>query len=100
MRERELGGRWQVVRLEPAQLDEIVTGTGIPVDVGRPCQAEHDPPVVGLEPEPEEVDRLDLEGSLLADLPLERVERMLVLVQKSAGQVPQTLARIERATAE
>ena len=100
MRERELGGRWQVIRLEPAQLDEIVTGTGVPADIGRPCQAEHDPPVVGLEPEPEEVDRLDLEGSLLPDLPAERAERVLVFVQKSAGQVPQTLARIERATPE
>src|SRR6266576_7077455 len=100
MRERELGGRWQVIPLEPAQLDEIVTRTGVPADIGRPCEAEHDPPVVGLEPEPEEVDRLDLEGGLLANLPPKGVERMLVLVQKSAGQVPQTLARIERATPE
>src|SRR6266550_430645 len=100
MRERELGGRWKVIRLEPAQLDEIVTGTGLPPDIGRPCQAEHDPPVVGFEPEPEEVDRLDLEGSFLPDLPAERAERVLVFVQKSAGQVPQTLARIERATPE
>src|SRR6266700_4435832 len=97
MHERELRSRRKFVRLEPAQLDEIVTRPRLPGGMDRPRQAEHDPSVVGLEPEPEEVDRLDVEGGLLPDLPVEGVERMLVLVEKTAGQVPQALARIERA---
>ena len=100
MHERELRSRRKFVRLEPAQLDEIVTRPRLPGGMDRPRQAEHDPPVIGLEPEAEEVDRFDLEGGLLTDLSPQRVERMLVLVEKTAGQVPEALAGIEGATAE
>ena len=66
----------------------------------RPREREHGPLTVRFEPEPEEVDRLDLERSLFTDLASQAVERMLVLVEKPAGQIPEVLAGIERATPE
>src|SRR2546428_12271834 len=63
----------------------------------RPREAEHDPAVVGLEPEAEEIDRLDLESCLLTNLPPQAVERMLVLVEKPAWQIPETLPGIDGA---
>jgi hypothetical protein len=63
-----------------------------------PRQAEHDPAVVGLEPEAEEIDRLDLESCLFTNLPTQAVERMLVLVEKPAGQIPEAFPGIEGAT--
>src|SRR6266850_1770907 len=82
MREGELRGPGKLIRLEPAQLDEVVAGQSIAARMRSPSEAEHDPFVVGLEPEPEDV------------------ERMLVLVEEPAGQIPETLARIGRASPE
>jgi len=90
----------KLVRLEPAQLDQIVTGTRLTRGPCGPREAQHDAAVVGLEPEPEEVERLDLERRLLAGLAPQRVERMLVLVEEAAGEVPEARPRIEGATAE
>jgi hypothetical protein len=98
MREGELRGQGQLVRLEPAQLDEIVTRPGLAACLRRPREAEHDPAVVGLEPEPEEIDRLDLESRLFTNLPPQTVERMLVLVKKPAREIPETFPGVEGAT--
>jgi hypothetical protein len=97
VREGEFRGRRELIRLEPAQLDEIVTGPSLAAPMRRPCEAEHDPTVVGLEPEAEEIDRLDLESCLFTNLPPQAVERMLVLMEKPAGQIPETFPGIERA---
>src|SRR5258705_12051977 len=94
MREGELRGPGKLIRLEPAQLDEVVAGQSIPARMRSPSEAEHDPFVVRLEPEPEEVDRLDLERGLFTDLASQTVERMLVLLEEPAGQIPETLAPI------
>ncbi len=100
MREGELRGRRKLVRIEPADLHEIVTGPGIAAGLRRPREAEDDPSVVWLEPEPEEVDWLDLERGLLTDLAPQSVERMLVLVEKATGQIPKTLSGIDGSPAQ
>ena len=86
----------QLVGVEPPQLDEIVAGPRPAAGLRRPREAEHDPASVWLEPEPEKLERLDLECGLLSDLSPECVQRMLVFVQKAPGQVPETDAGIER----
>jgi hypothetical protein len=98
--EGQLRGGRQLVPFEPAQLDEVVSRTRVAVCIARPGQAEDDPAVVGLEPETEELARLDLEGCLLSHLTPQPVEWMLVLVEKPAGQVPKPLSRLERPTAK
>src|SRR5258705_3785382 len=100
MREGELRGPGKLIRREPAQLDEVVAGQSIAARMRSPSEAEHDPFVVRLEPEPEEVDRLDLERGLFTDLASQTVERMLVLVEEPSRQIPETLARIGRASPE
>jgi hypothetical protein len=97
VREGELGRRRKLVRFEPAHLDEIVARQGLAPRIRRPREAKHGPPVVRFEPEPEKVERLDLERSLFTDLASQSVERMLVLVKKPAGQIPESLVGIERA---
>lgn len=100
MRERKLTGRWKVVRREPAKLDEVVGSARLAANPRRPRQAEDNARVVRLEPEAEEVDRLELETGLLAHFTLEAVERKLVLAEEAAGEIPQVLAGVERAAAE
>ncbi len=100
MRERELGRARELIRLEPSELREIVTGARLSSGAGGPGEAEHDASVVGLEPEPEELEWLDLEARLLPNLPTERIERVLVLVQEPARQIPEAGAGIERAPPE
>jgi len=98
--ERELGRRRQLVVLEPAHLDEIVPGARVAGRPRGPRETENDSPVVRLEPVAQELERLDLERGLLADLTPERVERVFVLVEKAARQIPQALPGIERASSE
>lgn len=100
MRERELARQRQLLRLEPAQLDEIVGGTALARRLRGPGKAEDGSLVVGLEPEAEELGRLDLQSRLLTDLPQQSVERRLVLVQEAAGEIPEALAWIVGTAAE
>lgn len=100
MRERKLGRGRQLVRREPAKLDEVVAGSSLTVRSGCPGETEDDAPVVRLEPEAEKVERLELKCRLLAHFSPQRVERQLVLVEEAAGQIPQTLPRIEGAPPE
>jgi hypothetical protein len=95
VRERQLRRTRKLVRSEPAQLDEVVARPGIAASSSRPGEAEDDPAVVRLEPEAEKIDRLDLERCLFPDFAPQRVERMLVLLQEAAGQVPEPFAGIE-----
>ena len=55
---------------------------------------------VRLHPDAEELDRLDLEAGLLAQLAAERVERVLVLLEEAAGNVPAGRARVVAAASE
>jgi hypothetical protein len=100
VREGELAGRRQLSRVEPLHFDQIVGGARLPVRARRPRQAKHDAGVVGLEPEAEELDRLDLETCLLAHLPQQAVDRMLVLVHEASRQIPETLVGIVGAAPE
>jgi hypothetical protein len=93
--ERQLRRSRELVRTEPAQLGEIVPGPGLAERTRGPRQAKQGPAVVRLEPEAEELERLDLERGLLSNLSPERVEWMFVLVQEASGQVPETLPGIE-----
>ena len=61
MREGELARSGKLVRLEPSQLGEIVTSARLAADERSPREAEDDAAVVRLEPEAEEVARLDFE---------------------------------------
>jgi cyclic nucleotide-binding protein len=83
------------VRLEPAHLDEVVGSARLAARPRRPREREDDAAVVRLQPVPEEFLRLDLEPGLLPNLPPEPVERVFVLMQEAARQIPETLARIE-----
>jgi Cyclic nucleotide-binding domain len=89
MREGELVWPGQVFRPEPLQLDEVVTGACVAPRGCRPRKTEDDAAVVGLEPVTEEPGGLDLERGLLADLATQRVERVLVLVEKAAREIPE-----------
>ena len=96
MPERKLVVRRQLVRREPGQLRAIV-GRPLrpPGDTRVPGQAEHNPVLVWLHPDADEAPRLDLEPGLLAQLANEGVERMLVLLEEAAGEVPEADARVE-----
>jgi hypothetical protein len=100
VRERELGRARQLVRLEPAEFDEVVPGARLPRHECGPRETENDASVVRLEPEAEELERVELERGLLPDLAPQSVDGMLVLVQETAGQVPAPGARIDGAPAE
>ena len=100
MREGERRSVGKLVGIEPAQLGEVVAGPRLAAHRRRPGKAEHDAAVVGLEPEAEKGESLELEGGLLPDLSPERVKRMLVLVEEAAREIPQPCARIESSSAE
>jgi hypothetical protein len=100
VRERQLRRARELVGPEPTELGKVVAGRGLALGAGSPREAEHDPAVVWLEPEPEELERLDLQRSLFSHFSPERVEWMLVFVQEPSGQVPKTHRRIERSSAE
>jgi len=88
VREGELRRFGKLVRLEPTELGQVVARTGLTGGASGPRQAEDDSAAVGLEPEAEEFERLDLERRLLANLAPQPVHRMLVLVQEAPGKVP------------
>ena len=90
------------MRLEPGQLRDVVRSTFDAVDHPRVVgQAEDGPPLVaGLDPDADERLRLDLEPGLLAQLADEGVARVLVLLEKPSGQVPEPEARLERAASQ
>lgn len=96
MQERQLLVGWELVRREPAQLDEVVGRPFLPTgDPGVPGQAEDRAALVArLHPDADELLRLDDEAGLLAQLPDERVERMLVLFEEAAREVPLPNARV------
>jgi len=100
VREGELGRRREVARLEPAELDQVVAGAWLARRPGGPGQAQDDAAVVRLQPESQEVDRLDLERRLLAQLAAERVQWVLVFVEEPSGQVPPAGTGIECTSAE
>src|SRR5437773_11315109 len=88
--EGELLGRRKLVVREPPQLDEVVAGALLaPGRPREPGEAEHGAARVVLGPHAEELERLDLQACLLAQLAAKRVERILALVEEAAGNVPQ-----------
>jgi hypothetical protein len=100
MREGELVWPGQVFRLEPLQLHQVVTGACVASRACRPRKTEDDASVVRLEPVTEEPCGLDLERGLLADLATQGVERVLVLVEKAAREIPEPGPGILRPPAE
>ena len=90
------------MRREPGELGDVVRGSfGAPGDPSVPGEAEDSPPLIpGLHPDADELPWLDVEPGLLLQLPDERVERMLVLLEEAAGQIPEPGARLVRAAAE
>ena len=100
MRECELAGRRQLVRLEPVHLNQVVGGACFSARARGPGETEDDPAVVRLQPVAEKFLWLDLEPGLLADLAPQRVEWMLILVQEASRQIPEALTGIERAAPE
>jgi len=100
VRECELAGRRQLVRLEPVHLDQVVGGACFSARARGPGETEDDPAVVRLQPVAEKFLWLDLEPGLLADLAPQRIEWMLILVQEASRQIPEALTGIERAAPE
>ncbi len=100
MSEGKVRGAGELVGREPMQLYEVVPRAAHAGCTRGPGEAEDDAAVVGLEPEAEEVEGLDLQRGLLADFASQPVERMLVLVQEAAREIPAPLGGIECAAPE
>jgi len=98
VKECELLVGGELVRREPAKLDDVVRRPFLAArDAGIPRQAEDGAAlIVGLHPDADEPLRLDVEPRLLAQLADEPVERMLLLLEEAARQVPLPDARLER----
>ena len=58
------------------------------------------PPAVRLDIDAHQLDGLDIEPRLLAELAAQPVDRILGLVEEAAGQVPEAEPRLVRATGE
>src|SRR5688572_19294110 len=105
MRERELPVRWQVVEREPAELGHVVCRDRLAGDDARgPVEVEGRGglfgPTVRVGPDAGELQRLDLEPCLLAELTAQRVERVLAHAEESSGYVPLPGLRLEGAARE
>src|SRR5687767_13562268 len=91
VRERELLFAGELVRLEPAELGDVVGGRRVSGnDPGRPAQIECGVALVAV-PVGDDADKplgLDLETRFLSQLALERVEWLLVLVHEATQDVP------------
>ena len=66
----------------------------------EPGEAEHVPVEVGLHPDAEELSHLQPETRFLSKLPVERIDRRLVLVDEAPGEIPSSRAGIVCTTAE
>ena len=83
----------QLVGREPAQLVDVVCRRGLAAgDARRPVEVQgrlgRRVAAVAVHPDPEEVERLDVETRLLAKLAAEAVERMLALLEEAARECP------------
>ncbi len=94
MSERELCRLGKLIRLEPAELCQVVTGTRLAGRARRPRQAQNDTTLVRFQPETEELLQLELEAGLLSGLSPERVKRVLILVEESTRQIPASGSRL------
>src|SRR5512133_470858 len=89
-----------VGRDEPAKLGDVVVRLGCAFDdARRPVQIERRrgrplSPVL-VHPHAEELERLDLDAGLLTQLPAHAVERVLLLVEEPAREVPFALERLD-----
>src|SRR5262245_8891070 len=91
--ERELLVRWQLGGPEPAQLAHVVRRLGLARDdERRPVEVQRRGPVrvlpVGIDLDGDEVEGLDLEPGLLAQLADDRGARILSLLEEAPGQIP------------
>lgn len=100
MGKRQVCSARELVALEPAQLDEVVSWLRIAGRACRPSEAEHGAAVVRLEPDAQELDRLDLERRLLPHFAPKSVDGMFVLVEEASREIPAAGAGIEGAAAE
>ena len=103
--EREFLGRRKLVGREPADFTDVVRGLRLsgddarrPVEVQRRRRVRLRP--VAVDPDSDELFGLDLEARLLADLPADRVERVLALLEEPAGEIPVALERLAGAARE
>src|SRR6187431_2887466 len=104
MCERKLLSR-DLVRSKPTELRDVVGRLRVSVDdPGRPVEIQgrlsRAVPFVAVDPDSEELERLDGDAGFLPQLPADAVERMLLLVEEPAGEVPLALERIDRPTRE
>jgi diacylglycerol kinase family enzyme len=96
---RDLGGR------EPAELGDVVVRLGRALDdASRPVEVERHGrravAAVAVHPDSEELERLDLDSRLLAQLAAHAVPRMLLLVEKPARKIPLAGERVDAAPRE
>src|SRR6187401_3050706 len=90
--ERELVQAGQLVAPEPAQVVDVVRGSRLAADRARnPVEVERRlrrrVAAVAVHPGAEELQRLDLEPRLLAQLAAQAVERVLAFLEEAAGSV-------------
>src|SRR6266540_3720398 len=90
-----------LVARERLELDEVVAGPLLPgLRVGPPRQAEDGTAVVRFEVEADEAVQLDLQSRLLPNLAAQRRDRVFLLVEESAREVPEARAGGEGSPAQ
>jgi hypothetical protein len=103
VRERKLLFGGELVRLEPAELRDVVGGRRVSGnDPRRPAQIECGIALVAV-PVGDDADELlglDIEARFLSQLALERVARLLVLVHEATQEIPAPRRRLVRSPAE
>ena len=97
-RERHLPG--QFVAREPAQLGNVVRRDRLPFAPHDPRDGENVPPRVRLDVDTHQLDGLDVEPRLLAELAAQSRDRVLGLTEKAPGDVPMAEPRLEPAAGE
>ena len=103
--EREVSGRRELVRSEPAELGDVVRGDRLPlVHLDRPVDVQRGGGVgrvaVDVHPDADEAHRPGDEPGLLLELATKPVERVLALLEEPAGTVPEPEVGLDRPTGE
>src|SRR5262249_9567240 len=103
--ERDLVVGRQLCWSEPGKLRDVVVGPRLACDHSRrPVQVQRPRSLltvaVAIHPGADELERLDLETRLLAELAAKRVERVLALLEEASGQVPLSPLGLDRPPSE
>lgn len=100
VRERERARRRKLVSREPPHLGDVVGGHRLAHRSGPPGQPEDEAVEIRLDERAKKVGGLDHKPGLFEQLASKPGERLLALVEETAGKIPLSNARIAIATSE